>query len=250
MKISDFFRGTTAIDVKGPGVLTSFEIFGVTINITETIVLGWVLIAVLACVFGFMTHKMEKVPTKKRQIIAEWIVNTFHNLLDDTMGKEFRKFTPYVATIFIFSICGSLLSLLGLRPMTGDFNVTFSWAMVTFIMIQYTKVKTNGFFGYIKDFFAPFPVMLPLNIISEVSTPVSMGFRHFGNVAGGMIISSLIYFALTGVSSAIGLAVPVFTIGIPAVLSVYFDLFSGFMQAFIFIMLTMIYISSGAEKDD
>ena len=134
--------------------------------------------------------------------------------------------------------------------MTGDYNVTFSRAMVTFIMIQYTKIKTNGFFGYIKDFFAPFPVMLPLNIISEVSTPVSMGFRHFGNVAGGMIISSLIYFALTGVSSAIGLAVPVFTIGIPAVLSVYFDLFSGFMQAFIFIMLTMIYISSGAEKDD
>ena len=102
MKISDFFRGTTEIDVKGPGVLTSFEVFGVTINITETIVLGWVLIAVLACVFRFMTAHMEKVPTKKRQIVAEWIVNTFHNLLDDTMGKKFRSLTPYVATICIF----------------------------------------------------------------------------------------------------------------------------------------------------
>lgn len=249
MKISDFFRGTTEIDVKGPGVLTSFEVFGVTINITETIVLGWVLIAVLACVFRFMTAHMEKVPTKKRQIVAEWIVNTFHNLLDDTMGKKFRSLTPYVATIFIFSICGSFLSLFGLRPMTGDFNVTFSWALVTFIMIQYTKIRTNGFLGYLKSFCAPFPVMLPMNIVSEVSTPISMGFRHFGNVAGGMIISSLIYFALTGVSSAIGLPFPLFSIGIPAVLSAYFDLFSGFMQAFIFVMLTMIYIASAAETD-
>lgn len=249
MKISDFFRGTKEIDVKGPGVLTSFEVFGVTINITETIVLGWILIAVLACVFRFMTAHMEKVPTKKRQIAAEWIVSTFNNLLDDTMGSQFRKFTPYVATIFIFSMCGSFLSLFGLRPMTGDFNVTFSWALVTFIMIQYTKIRTNGFLGYLKGFCDPFPVMLPMNIVSEVSTPISMGFRHFGNVAGGMIISSLIYFALTGVSTAIGLPIPIFSIGIPAVLSAYFDLFSGFMQAFIFVMLTMIYIASGAEKD-
>ncbi len=249
MKISDFFTGTAEIDVKGPKVIASFELFGITINLTETIVLGWILIAVLACVFRFMTANMKKVPTKKRQIIAEWIVNTFYDLLDDTMGKNFRRFTPYVATIFIFSILGSLLSLLGLRPMTGDFNVTFSWAMVTFIMIQYTKIRTNGFLGYLKSFCAPYPVMLPMNIISEVSTPVSMGFRHFGNVAGGMIISSLVYFALTGVSSAIGLPIPVFNIGIPAVLSVYFDLFSGFMQAFIFVMLTMIYISSAADTD-
>ena len=88
-----------------------------------------------------------------------------------------------------------------------------------------------------------------MHIVSEVSTPISMGFRHFGNVAGGMIISSLIYFALTGVSSAIGLPFPLFSIGIPAVLSAYFDLFSGFMQAFIFVMLTMIYIASAAETD-
>jgi len=249
LKISDFFTGITEIDVKGPGVLISFEIGGVTINLTETIVLGWILIAVLALTFRFMTKNMEKVPTKKRQIIAEWIVNTFHNLLDDTMGNDFRWFTPYVATIFIFSITGSFLSLFGLRPMTGDFNVTFSWALVTFILIQYTKIRTNGFLGYLKSFCSPYPVMLPMNIVSEVSTPVSMGFRHFGNVAGGMIISSLIYFALTGVSSAIGLPIPLFNIGIPAVLSAYFDLFSGFMQAFIFIMLTMIYISSAAEKD-
>lgn len=249
MKVSDFFRGTTEIDVKGPHIIASFDIGGITINLTETIVLGWILIAVIAMVLAFMTHNMEKVPTKKRQIIAEWIVSALHDLLDDTMGKSFRWFTPYVATIFIFSLFGSLLSLFGLRPMTADFNVTFCWALMTFVMIQYTKIKTNGFLGYLKGFCAPFPVMLPMNLVSEVSTPISMGFRHFGNVAGGMIISSLIYFALTGVSTAIGLSVPVLSIGIPAALSAYFDLFSGFMQAFIFVMLTMIYIASAAEKE-
>lgn len=249
MKVPEFLQGTTEISVQGPKIIFSFDVFGVTINFTETILIGWIIIAVLAGVFKFMTHNMEKVPTKKRQIIAEWIVNTFNSLLDDTMGARFRSFTPYVATIFIFSICGSLISLLGLRPMTGDFNVTFSWALVTFVLITRMKIKTNGFLGYLKGFLDPIFVMLPLNIVSEVSTPVSMGFRHFGNIAGGMIISSLLYFALTGASIALGLAVPLLTIGIPALLSVYFDLFSGFMQAFIFIMLTMVNISSAADTD-
>ena len=133
--------------------------------------------------------------------------------------------------------------------MTGDYNVTLTWALMTFILIQGTKIKTNGIGGYFKSFLDPFFVMLPMNVVSEVSTPVSMSFRHFGNIAGGMIISSLLYFALTGVSTAIGLSFPVFAIGIPAALSAYFDLFSGFMQAFIFIMLTMIYISTAADTD-
>jgi len=113
---------------------------------------------------------------------------------------------------------------------------------MSFVMIQAAKIKSNGIGGYLKSF------INPLNIISEVSTPVSMSFRHFGNIAGGMIISSLIYFALTGLSTAIGLAVPIFTVGIPAVLSLYFDLFSGFMQAFIFIMLTMCFIESASSE--
>ena len=104
MKVPEFLQGTTEISVQGPKIIFSFDVFGVTINFTETILIGWIIIAVLAGVFKFMTHNMEKVPTKKRQIIAEWIVNTFNSLLDDTMGARFRSFTPYVATIFIFSI--------------------------------------------------------------------------------------------------------------------------------------------------
>ena len=249
MKVSDFFQGVKEISVSGPKIVHQFKICGITINLTETILIGWIIIAALAIFLKFLTHNMQKVPTKKRQVIAEWIVETVNDLVEDTMGKNFKSFAPYICTIFSFSIFGSLISMIGLRPMTADFNVTITWAMITFIMIQATKIRTNGIGGYFKSFLDPFFVMLPLNIISEASTPVSMGFRHFGNVAGGMIITSLLYFALTGVSTAVGLAFPVFTIGIPAALSAYFDLFSGFMQAFIFIMLTMIYVSSAADTD-
>ncbi len=249
MKISDLFVGVKEISVTGPKIIHQFKFCGITINFTETIVIGWIIIAALAIFLKFLTHNMQKVPTKRRQIIAEWIVTTINDLVDSTMGNGFKHYAPYICTIFAFSAFGSLISLTGLRPMTGDFNVPFTWALITFVLITGTKIKTNGIAGYFKGFLDPLFVLLPINIVSEVSTPVSMSFRHYGNIAGGTIISSLLYFALTGASTAIGLSVPVFAIGIPAVTSIYFDLFSSFMQAFIFIMLTMCYISSAADTE-
>jgi F-type H+-transporting ATPase subunit a len=163
------------------------------------------------------------------------------------MGKGNRRFAPYIGALFTFSILGSLISLLGLRSVTADFSVVLTWALITFIWVHYTKIRTNGFFGYLKGYASPVFVMLPMNVLSEVSLPVSMSIRHFGNIASGMIISGLVYFALTSITKSIGVAF--MTIGIPAVLSLYFDLFSSFMQAFIFIMLTMVNVSNAAETE-
>lgn len=249
MKLADFFTGVTEITVNGPKVLHTFEVFGFKIRLTESVVIGWIVIAVILGLVLFLTHDLQKKAVTKRQMFAEWIVTTFQHLVEDSMGKRFLFFTPYIAAIFMFSMFGSLISLFGLRSMTADFNVTFCWGMMTFVMIEGGKIKTDGPLGYLKGFFQPVALMLPLNLISEVATPVSMGFRHFGNIAGGMIITSLLYFALTAASTALGLSVPIFTVGVPAVLSVYFDLFSGFMQAFIFIMLTMAYIKGACTKE-
>lgn len=163
------------------------------------------------------------------------------------MGKRFMNFAPYIATVFAYSIFGSLIGMLGFRPMTADFNTTFCWGIMTFLIVETIKIRSHGVRGYLKGFLDPIPVMLPLNLLSEVSLPVSLGFRHFGNIGGGMIITTLLYFALTAASNAIGAPIPFLTVGIPAVLSVYFDLFSGFMQAFIFISLTMAYMDSAAS---
>lgn len=249
MNLKDFLQGVHGIEVTGPKIIWSFEVAGVTINISETVFIGWILLALITAFVLFITHDMKAVPTSKRQVIAEMIVSTVDNLVNENMGTGHLAYAPYMATIFVYSITGSLVSMLGLRSMTADFNTTVSWALMTFTLITYAKIKTNGFFGYLKGFASPVFIMAPMNVISEIATPVSMSFRHFGNIAGGMVITSLIYFALTGASNAIGLDFPIFTIGVPAVLSAYFDLFSGFMQAYIFIMLSMAFIGGGYAKD-
>ena len=247
MHISDFFKGTTDIVVTGPKIIASFEVFGVTINFTESILLSWIIIGAVALLLHWLTKDLKTQNISKRQVLAEMAVTTVYNLVEDTMGKGNRRFAPYIGALFTFSIFGSLISLLGLRSVTADFSVVLTWALITFIWVHYTKIRTNGFFGYLKGYASPVFVMLPMNVLSEVSLPVSMSIRHFGNIASGMIISSLVYFALTSITKAIGVAF--MTIGIPAVLSLYFDLFSSFMQAFIFIMLTMVNVSNAAEAD-
>lgn len=248
MEFKDFLVGVQDVDVKGPKIIWSFDIGGLTINLTETIVLGWLVIAFITAVILILTHDMKRVPTKK-QAVAEWIVTTVNGMVEEKMGKAHLGLAPYIAALFSYSIIGSLISMIGLRSVTADFNTTFGWALMTFFLITRAKIKTNGIGGYFKGYLSPIFVMAPLNIISEIATPVSMGVRHFGNIASGMVITSLIYFALTGLSNAVGLNIPIFTVGIPAVLSAYFDLFSGFMQAYIFIMLSIAFIGGGYEKD-
>ena len=136
----------------------------------------------------------------------------------------------------IFLVVANLVGLLGLRPPTADLNTTLGLATISFILIQGTGLKSKGLWGYIKGLFEPFALMFPLNVISEISTPFSMAFRLFGNILGGMIIMALIY-------SVVPILVPVFP-------HVYFDLFSGVIQAFIFTMLTMVFVSMASDEEE
>ena len=245
--------------VNGPSIIFQFDnvpLFG-TIYITETLVIGWIIVAALSALVLWLTHGMKRIPTKK-QVIAEMLVTTVNNMVRDNMGPRFVKgYAPYIATLFSFSIVGSLVSLLGLRSMTADVNATLAWGLICFVMITYSKFKYGGGLkGYIKGFAEPLPVMFPMNVLSEFVTPISMGFRHFGNIAGGMVITGLIYWALANLSYTLHLyftvgefSLGVLQVGIPAVLSVYFDLFSGFMQAFIFSMLTMANVGNCIPDD-
>ena len=140
--------------------------------------------------------------------------------------------------------------------MTADFNVTLTWALMTFVLITFYKIRAGGVLGYLKGFASPIFVMLPLNILSEIATPLSMAFRMFGNISGGAVITALVYSALASLSKLVHLAFEVGGFGlnimqlfIPAVLSIYFDLFSGCIQAYIFATLTMVYVSGAAEEE-
>ena len=204
----------------------------------------------------YLTHGIAVRPNTKRQVIAEWIVEKCRGLVQDSMGDFFKGYAPFIAAIMAISAFSSLLSLLGLFPPTSDLNIVAGWAILVFFLITYYKLK-GGLLNYLKGFLEPIAILLPLNILGEVATPVSMAFRHYGNVLSGSVIAVLIGAALTGLSDlALGWLpgilgeIPFLRIGIPAVLSLYFDIFSGCLQAFIFAMLTMLNISNGFSQED
>jgi F-type H+-transporting ATPase subunit a len=199
----------------------------------------------------FLTRNLQKRPTRI-QVLVEKGVSLIYNFVEDVMGKHNVKFAPYIGTIFLSSVFCTVIGMTQIfRSATADLSVTLAWALVTTGLVWYSNIKNQGFLGWLKGFTEPVVVMTPMNIVSEIASPISLAFRHFGNVAGGSVLTALIYAALAALSNFVFgwlpdaiLAVfpPIFQVGIPAFLSIYFDLFSGFVQALVFSLLTMIYI--------
>lgn len=251
-----YVPASEGIDISGAHIFFTIDLPFGGLPITESQVNSWLVILSLFFFCLFLTHGLKTKNMSRRQIIAEWIVNTVDNLVKTNMGEFFMGFGPFIAAMLGLSACSSLLTLIGLFPPTSDINVTGGWALLTFILITFYKFKAGPLI-YIKSFGDPVPFLAPLNIISEVATPISMAFRHYGNVLSGSIISILIANLLTNVSKMIfGFlpgylgGFPYLRVGLPAILSVYFDLFSGALQAFIFAMLTMLYVSGGFPEDE
>ena len=169
------------------------------------------------------------------------------------------RYVPFIASLFSLSMFSSLISLVGMYSPTGDLSTCLAWALLVFVLITYYKIRTQHIGGYLKGFTEPVFIMTPLNIIGEVATPISMAFRHFGNIASGSVVTLLVYSGLAALSTALlGLIpgavgdvlsrIPIFQVGLPAVLSIYFDVFTSVLQAFIFCMLTMMYIRLACEE--
>ncbi|MBQ8185261.1 MAG: F0F1 ATP synthase subunit A [Clostridia bacterium] len=245
-----------SISITGAKIYFEIPVFG-GIPITETQVNSWIVMAVITVLCLILTHNLQVRAVTKRQMAAEWIVEKVEGLVRDNMGEKFMGFSPFIAAILGLSAFSSLSSLFGLYPPTADLNTIAGWALLIFGMIIFFKIRTNGFLGYLKGYTEPFALFTPFNILSEIGTPVSMTFRHFGNVLSGVVISSLLYAAMASASTVLfgwlpGVLgkIPFLQVGLPAILSVYFDLFSSAMQAFIFAMLTMLYISGAASTEE
>ena len=285
------------LQVTGAFIYFTIPIFG-GIDITQTTVSSAVVTILLCWACMYFGKNLKKRPDGK-QVLVEKGVMMLRNMVVETMGEHNAHWTPFIGTIFLSSICGSFIGLTGfLRSMTADLSCVMVWAIMVSVIIWYNNIKNNGFVGWLKGFTEPIVVMTPMNIVSEIAQPVSMAFRHFGNVAGGGVITSIIYTSLgmasaavlnliaasgwilsvvllaiggglivlwkkkgkkaalvfgiiSGVLGLFGLlqatgilsGVPILALGVPAVLSCYFDLFSGFVQAYVFSLLTMVYIS-------
>lgn len=215
----------------GPEVVLEIGDF----QLSQTVTVTWFIMAVIMIFTLIATRKKETVP-KGLQNFVEVIVEAIYGLVKQTMGEHRLNYAPYMGTLIIFLGVANISGMFGLRPPTADVNTTMALAVMTFIAIHGLGTLNKGG-SYFKGFLEPFPLLLPLNIIGELATPISLGFRLFGNIVGGMIIMSLLYGALGWFA-----LVPV-----PAVLHVYFDLFAGLLQSFIFTMLTMVFVSMAID---
>ena len=250
-----FTPESEGVDISGAMIYLTVKGFPVQdLVITESQINSW---AVMLTVLGlclWLTHGLTERAETKRQLAAEWIVEKCEGLVNANMGERYAGYEYLVAAIMALSALSSLSCLIGLFAPTGDVNVTAGWAILVFALVTYTKLQ-GGFLNYLKGFTEPIPVFTPMNFISEFSLPVSMAFRHYGNVMSGAVIAALIGTALRGLSRTvlgwipvIG-KIPLLQIGLPAVLSIYFDVFSGLMQAFIFAMLTMLNVSGSFPQE-
>ena len=292
------------VSVDGAFIYFTIPILG-GIPITQTTVSSFVVTVLLVVASIMLGKNLQKRPTGT-QVLVEKGVSMIYDLTTSAMGEHNAHWAPFMGTIFLSSICGSLIGLTGfLRSVTADLSCTLTWSIMVSVIIWYNNIKHNGFVGWLKGFTEPIVVMTPMNIISEIAQPMSMAFRHFGNVAGGGVISSIIYTAfsllssvilnaiascgwlmgiilmavgvglwilgrkknklmlkiLAAVSIVLGLfgllqalgvlsGVPILSFGIPAVLSCYFDIFSGFVQALVFTLLSMVYIAGSLPEPE
>ena len=290
------------LEVTGAFIYFEIPIFG-GIPITQTSV-SFLLVTILLCWASIYLGKGLKKRPDGKQVLVEKGVMMLHNMVVETMGAHNAHWMPFIGTIFLSSICGTLIGLTGfLRSATADISCVIVWALMVSVIIWYNNIKNNGFVGWLKGFTEPIVVMTPMNIVSEIAQPLSMAFRHFGNVAGGGVITTIIYAALSAASAGvlnliaksgwlmgavliaaavilfllfkkngkkvalvfsilcgvIGLfgllqglgilsGIPILALGLPALLSCYFDLFSGFVQAYVFSLLTMVYISGSLPE--
>lgn len=225
----------------GPRIIMS--IFDGKIMITETVFFG-MLVALAMIIFALLSTRKLKQHPGTLQVVVELIVDGIYNLTGSTLPKKNAEgYAPYIGTLFIYCILANATGLIGFRPVTADVNTAFAMSIVTFLVIQGSSIKTHGFLGWIKHFGQPYPFIAPIMIIKEISLPISLAFRLFGNIAGGMIIMEFAFHALHSVTDSLNIGIPFFQYMIPLPLSFFFDMFEPILQAFIFTTLTMAFVS-------
>lgn len=233
--------------VEGPRVV--FHIFDLPISIT--VVTTWVIIALVFIICKIGTKKLELVPSK-RQLIFESIYNFLDSIIGQILGVWKDTYSSYIGGLFIFIFLSNIVSffpipwlkfgdngievITALRTPTADLNTTVGLALITTVTFIGTSIKFNGLSGYLKGFASPNPVITPLNIVGELAKPINISMRLFGNMFAGGVIMGIFYFFVPWV--------------VPSLFHLYFDLVSGLVQSFVFVLLTMVYISGGLPAQE
>ncbi|MDR1596862.1 MAG: F0F1 ATP synthase subunit A [Treponema sp.] len=221
---------------------------GKSIDINETILISWIVMAILIAAAFLLTRKMREVP-RGPQIFLEWAVEFLNTFSREHFGRSAQVYGPYIGTVFLFLLLANIIPVLSpmalpvfgieppftIKPPTRDINLTAALAVLSILLVFFGGIRARGVGGWCKNLLKPVPMMLPFNILDYIIRPVSLCLRLFGNILGGFIIMLLIEHALP---------IPVV---IPAFASLYFDFFDGLIQAVIFTFLTTLFVAEAVE---
>ena len=193
------------VSINGARILHTIENVPVlgSIQITQTLVVSWLVVIIISALAIWLGSGLKVSGISRKQAVAEMTYNALVNFVRGNMGPDFDRYIPLVGAIFVSSLVSNLISLVGIWSPTADLMTELAWGLVVFVLITYHKSKASGLVGYLKGFLDPIFVLLPINIMSECFTPVSMACRHFGNILSGTVISTLIYAALTAANNAL-----------------------------------------------
>jgi len=215
------------------------DINGFEIWITETAFITWILMAVLIIFAIFVRVKLKSfkdVPETKLQSLVEAIIEMFEKFIRGTVGDKLSYLGNWYFTVFALILLANFSGVIGLvRPPTADWSFTAAMAISTFVLIQAMGIKYQRG-AYLKGFFRPTFVFFPINVLGEFARPVSLSFRLFGNILSGTVILVMAYTLLPTVAQ----------FGLPAFLHIYFDLIIGFLQTYIFCVLSLSFIGGAA----
>lgn len=239
-----------------PHHVFDIPLFGFNIPVSDTVIVTWVISLAIIVFAWILTRKLEVVPQGK-QNIAESFIELVSNIAKSTIGHHYKPFVPYLGTILLFLIISNIITLFnfvpnweqlyrmthieyfehlphfGIKPPTKDLNTTLALALMSISVVLYAGISVKGFKGWLKSFIEPVPVILPFKILDYFIRPISLCFRLFGNILGAFIIMELVYIAFPAV--------------FPGFLSIYFDIFDGVLQAYVFVFLTSLYIAEAIE---
>lgn len=223
-----------AAELKSALTVDKVSVFG--LQIPESVVVSWGIMVFLVVCSILLTRNLKVDHISKRQAALEAAVLALNNFFVKLLGEQGKRYVPYLMTVALYIGCSNLIGIFGLKPPTKDLDVTAALALMSIVLIEYSGIHARGGKGFLKSLAAPTPIMLPMNLLEIAIRPTSLCMRLFGNVLGAFVIMELIK-----------MVVPIF---VPAIFSIYFDLFDGLIQTYVFVFLTSLFMKEtmGCEE--
>ena len=206
------------------------------VPVADSVVVTWIIMALLVVISLMLTRKLSVRSPGKVQVALEWAVQFLNGFVKTNIGTHWRPFAPWLGTVALYIGFSNLIGILGLMPPTKDISVTTALAIMSMLLIYGSQFRYNGLLGGLKKFAAPMPLLLPINLMEVVIRPLALCMRLFGNILGAYIIMEMLKFV-----------VPVV---LPAIFSIYFDLFDGLIQTVVFVFLTTLFTGEGIKDEE